>query len=306
MQPARMLPAAATLALSLMASLPAVPGLVQHASAQAGKSGVERLYILNCGEGVAGDISRWSPGVNVGKSMDFVDNCYLIKHSQGWLLWDTGVADAIAAMPEGQRPAGVEEVDGDRGEGARGQPPEAPPGGGPLPEHGHDEGGEQGCVEEREQQLDVVHDVAEPSRYERCPDADQDTADRDDPTDIQVVAIGSVLAYVVLPDVIGEHVVEGTHVGRHAGHERREQAGQRDSERSVREVLVHEYGDRVVIFQILGLAEVRDKRDGDQSGNDGEEGDEDLWKRPIRGVRSAADRFFADNARCTSAKFVVQ
>jgi glyoxylase-like metal-dependent hydrolase (beta-lactamase superfamily II) len=60
---------------------------------------------LNCGEGVAGDISRWSPGVNVGKSMDFVDSCYLIKHGQGWLLWDTGLADAIAAMPEGQRPA---------------------------------------------------------------------------------------------------------------------------------------------------------------------------------------------------------
>jgi N-acyl homoserine lactone hydrolase len=66
--------------------------------------GAERLYILNCGEGVAGDISRWSPGVNVGKSMEFVDNCYLIKHSQGWLLWDTGVNDAIAAMPDGQKP----------------------------------------------------------------------------------------------------------------------------------------------------------------------------------------------------------
>src|SRR5262245_59600038 len=77
-----------------------LPGLV---AAQGGK-GVERLYILNCGEGVAGDISRWSPGVNVGKSMDFVDSCYLIKHSQGWMLWDTGVADAIAAMPDGQRP----------------------------------------------------------------------------------------------------------------------------------------------------------------------------------------------------------
>ena len=76
----------------------------QSAYAQAGK-GVERLYILNCGEGVAGDISRWSPGVNVGKSMDFVDNCYLIKHSQGWFLWDTGVTDAIAAMPNGQAPA---------------------------------------------------------------------------------------------------------------------------------------------------------------------------------------------------------
>jgi N-acyl homoserine lactone hydrolase len=69
------------------------------------KPGIERLYILNCGEGVAGDISRWSPGVNVGKSMDFVDNCYLIKHAQGWLLWDTGVTDAIAAMPDGQKPA---------------------------------------------------------------------------------------------------------------------------------------------------------------------------------------------------------
>jgi len=49
------------------------------AHAQAGKTGVEKLYVLNCGEGVAGDISRWSPGVNEGKSMDFVDNCYLIQ-----------------------------------------------------------------------------------------------------------------------------------------------------------------------------------------------------------------------------------
>jgi glyoxylase-like metal-dependent hydrolase (beta-lactamase superfamily II) len=73
--------------------------------AQAGKGGVEKLYVLNCGEGVAGDISRWSPGINEGKSMDFVDNCYLIKHAQGWFLWDTGVADAIAAMPNGLAPA---------------------------------------------------------------------------------------------------------------------------------------------------------------------------------------------------------
>jgi glyoxylase-like metal-dependent hydrolase (beta-lactamase superfamily II) len=74
---------------------------IQSASA----AGVERLYILNCGEGVAGDIGRWSPGVNEGKSMDFVDNCYLIKHSQGWMLWDTGITDAVASMPEGLKPA---------------------------------------------------------------------------------------------------------------------------------------------------------------------------------------------------------
>jgi N-acyl homoserine lactone hydrolase len=69
--------------------------------AQSAKPGVEKLYILNCGEGVAGDISRWSPGVNEGKSMDFVDTCYLIKHAQGWFLWDTGIPDAVAAMPNG-------------------------------------------------------------------------------------------------------------------------------------------------------------------------------------------------------------
>src|SRR3954466_6998562 len=74
------------------------------ASAQT-KSAVDKLYILNCGEGVAGDIGRWSPGVNEGKSMEFVDNCYLIKHNTGWMLWDTGVTDAIAALPEGQAPA---------------------------------------------------------------------------------------------------------------------------------------------------------------------------------------------------------
>lgn len=82
-----------------------VVGAVPQANAQPAKSGVERLYILNCGEGVAGDISRWSPGVNEGKSMDFVDNCYLIKHAQGWLLWDTGIPDAVAAMPNGLAPA---------------------------------------------------------------------------------------------------------------------------------------------------------------------------------------------------------
>jgi glyoxylase-like metal-dependent hydrolase (beta-lactamase superfamily II) len=90
---------AATLALVALAASFTAPSHAQS------RPGVERLYILNCGEGVAGDISRWSPGVNEGKSMDFVDNCYLIKHAQGWMMWDTGIADAIAAMPDGQKPA---------------------------------------------------------------------------------------------------------------------------------------------------------------------------------------------------------
>jgi len=95
----------------LVAAVLSVVVSVYSAHAQSGKSGVEKLYILNCGEGVAGDISRWSPGINEGKSMDFVDNCYLIKHAQGgWLLWDTGVSDAVAAMPSGLAPSDPKSV----------------------------------------------------------------------------------------------------------------------------------------------------------------------------------------------------
>jgi N-acyl homoserine lactone hydrolase len=73
-------------------------GLVGTASAEV--TGVDRLYVLDCGEAHAPDQSRWSPGVNVGKPIDISDNCYLIHHKQGWMLWDTGVSDSIAAMPE--------------------------------------------------------------------------------------------------------------------------------------------------------------------------------------------------------------
>jgi N-acyl homoserine lactone hydrolase len=95
---------ATLIAAAVTLSLTAAPSLAQNKSAKA-KSGVDKLYVLNCGEGIAGDISRWSPGVNVGKSMPFVDNCYLIHHTTGWMLWDTGVSDAIAAMPDGLAPA---------------------------------------------------------------------------------------------------------------------------------------------------------------------------------------------------------
>jgi glyoxylase-like metal-dependent hydrolase (beta-lactamase superfamily II) len=67
-----------------------------------GKTGIDRLYVLDCGQGTAADMSRWTPGENVNKPMDVVDNCYLIHHTAaGYLLWDTGVTDAIAGRAEG-------------------------------------------------------------------------------------------------------------------------------------------------------------------------------------------------------------
>lgn len=83
----------------------AVVALALSSQMAVAQTGVERLYVLNCGEGTAGDISRWTPGLNEGKTMDFVDSCYLIKHAKGWFLWDTGIADSVAAMPNGLAPA---------------------------------------------------------------------------------------------------------------------------------------------------------------------------------------------------------
>jgi N-acyl homoserine lactone hydrolase len=70
-------------------------------SLPASAAGVDKLYVLYCGEASATDQSRWSPGVNVGVPIELSDNCYLIHHAQGWFLWDTGLADAVAATPEG-------------------------------------------------------------------------------------------------------------------------------------------------------------------------------------------------------------
>ena len=54
-------------------------------------TGVDRLYVLDCGVGHAADQSRWSVGVNIGKPIDISVKCYLIRHAQGYFLWDTGI-----------------------------------------------------------------------------------------------------------------------------------------------------------------------------------------------------------------------
>jgi glyoxylase-like metal-dependent hydrolase (beta-lactamase superfamily II) len=63
------------------------------------KSGVDRLYVIDCGDGSGPDESRWTPGVNVGTPVGFPGHCYLIHHTQGWFLWDTGIDDAVAQLP---------------------------------------------------------------------------------------------------------------------------------------------------------------------------------------------------------------
>ena len=81
---------AAAVLLASCAQTPSVP-----------RSGLQRMYVFDCGENQTNDVSGWSPGENAGKYWEFSDHCYLIRHAKGLMLWDAGLADSIAASPEG-------------------------------------------------------------------------------------------------------------------------------------------------------------------------------------------------------------
>lgn len=83
--------------LLLIVGLWLLPGCV----AVPARGCAERLFVFEIGQHHTDDVSRWSPGVDVGRPRDFANHCYLIQHARGLLLWDTGYPDAIAAEPDG-------------------------------------------------------------------------------------------------------------------------------------------------------------------------------------------------------------
>jgi N-acyl homoserine lactone hydrolase len=87
--------------ICLAAALIALTGSIKLAPAQAPTSGIERMYVLYCGDIALTDMGRFSPGYSGPGALS--STCYLVKHRQGWLLWDTGLGDAVASMPEGQK-----------------------------------------------------------------------------------------------------------------------------------------------------------------------------------------------------------
>jgi N-acyl homoserine lactone hydrolase len=61
----------------------------------------EKLYRLDCGHSLANDESVWTPGKNVGRSIEFSSTCWLIKRGSEWVLWDTGVPQETLNDPKG-------------------------------------------------------------------------------------------------------------------------------------------------------------------------------------------------------------
>lgn len=86
----------------LMLMLMLIPGAIPPpANAQATSRGIDRLYVLDCGRGTAPNQGRFAPGYNDGKPFELTDNCYLIHHPQGYLLWGTGIPDRFLHIPSG-------------------------------------------------------------------------------------------------------------------------------------------------------------------------------------------------------------
>jgi N-acyl homoserine lactone hydrolase len=71
-----------------------LPDVVKAAAA-------EKLFRLDCGRSLANDESVWTPGENVGRSVEFSSTCWLIKHGSEWLLWDAGVPESAHNDPRG-------------------------------------------------------------------------------------------------------------------------------------------------------------------------------------------------------------
>lgn len=62
-----------------------------------------RLYTLDCGLTEFQDADVFSDtGEYEGKYLALPTPCYLIRHGQDWMLWDTGLSDKLVAEPKGK------------------------------------------------------------------------------------------------------------------------------------------------------------------------------------------------------------
>jgi len=76
-------------------------GLLTSVSFPAQATTIKRMIILDCGRAIGKDHSLWTPGYNVGKSVEIANSCFLIEHRRGYFLWETGVPDRVAELKRG-------------------------------------------------------------------------------------------------------------------------------------------------------------------------------------------------------------
>lgn len=88
-------------AFGLSFVLSACTSVMQDGPRQQSAAVVDRIYVIDCGENHAKDLSLWTTAADKSRAYVFSNNCYLIRHRTGWMLWDSGNADRLATMPNG-------------------------------------------------------------------------------------------------------------------------------------------------------------------------------------------------------------
>ena len=87
-----------------------------------------RLYVLDCGRLDMRDMGMFDEsGALDGKPGTMSVPCFLIRHPKGYLLWDTGLGDALADRPDGVelQPGNSRQCADEAGRPAQGTGPEA-------------------------------------------------------------------------------------------------------------------------------------------------------------------------------------
>jgi glyoxylase-like metal-dependent hydrolase (beta-lactamase superfamily II) len=81
----------------------AVYGAAQAASSAPAPA--VRLYALDCGRIDIADMGMFSDtGEHAGEHGTLSAPCFLIRHPRGTLLWDAGLGDRVASLPDGEEP----------------------------------------------------------------------------------------------------------------------------------------------------------------------------------------------------------
>ncbi len=63
-----------------------------------------RMHTLECGQFIVHDASPFSDGGEYdGQRVEMTVTCYLIRHAKGDLIWDTGLPDSLAELPQHKR-----------------------------------------------------------------------------------------------------------------------------------------------------------------------------------------------------------
>ena len=91
----------------LIASGLALAALVACTPPQEAQAPAVELYAMDCGHATFTDVGIFADdGSFDGQARDLIVPCYLIRHPNGDLIWDAGLPEAIADMPDGFSPQG--------------------------------------------------------------------------------------------------------------------------------------------------------------------------------------------------------